>query len=112
MIPLFIISKLSFFKGLNCKQEAVLGKERCPYFRGVLQEDFHCVNSYVLFQIHGAHNGESGSAVGPAVTERHEDAAQLGAADSGQEHHRGLRGTAQGVHRQFQVHTLYQMEII
>ena len=43
------ISELSSFQGLNCMQEIFLGGkkvsllERCPYFRGVLRDEFHCI---------------------------------------------------------------------
>ena len=41
------ISELSLFQGLNCTQELFSGKkmsllERCPRFRSVLRERFHC----------------------------------------------------------------------
>ena len=40
-------SEVSLFEGLNCTQELSLGKEMCPYWRGVLRgvlgEGFHCI---------------------------------------------------------------------
>ena len=44
----FIVSEVSLFQRLKCMQEWYIlgvGKavERCPQFRGVLIEEFHCI---------------------------------------------------------------------
>ena len=44
--------EVSLFQGLKCMQEWYLGRqkvsllERCPQFRGVLIEGFHCIDAW------------------------------------------------------------------
>ena len=48
--------EVSLFQGLKCMQEWYLGRqkvsllERCPQFRGVLIEGFHCIKSSSITQ--------------------------------------------------------------
>ena len=47
-------SEVSSFQGLNCMKKLLLLRvtvsllERCPHFRGVIREGFHCIAAFFL----------------------------------------------------------------
>ena len=69
------ISEVSSFQGLNCMQELFLVKEkvslleRCPHFRGVLREGFHCIYAHqtCLHSIPPQVCPSSGATCGPSA---------------------------------------------